>query len=395
MKNFEDFMEEVQQELDESSLARLAKKTEKGGTAYMSAERGDKSKKENKARTKQLGKDIRGAGLPGPTKVEGQYKEAGQDKPNKEASYAVSSGKMGKKKFKKAVKKLGAKYDQDSVLIQKDKNTDAKLHPTTKAGKDDLKGWDGKVGKMKPGGKGDMQTRIKGKTFTMEETEVTENYGDSKYDPAKLQKELPKGVKYGKETQGKGDHKHRTVEVDGHETDMKIGGAAKGKSSTYSPSWKDGHEKVKKTLSGIDKTVKEIQNTKEKGSDTANRMAKAHDRNVAAAGKKALGDITGKGHTKNVQGKGNKAARRISEDKELQENILNQLTKLASGAAKTARRAVAGEPKKSFMDSITTDNRPASRTTQKAPEFNRDPNINYAERDIDAKTVKRSMDGVT
>ena len=49
------------------SLRRL-----KGGTAYMSAERGDKSKKENKARTKQLGKDIRGAGLPGPTKVEGQ-----------------------------------------------------------------------------------------------------------------------------------------------------------------------------------------------------------------------------------------------------------------------------------------------------------------------------------
>ena len=103
----------------------------------------------------------------------------------------------------------------------------------------DLGKWDGKVGKMKPGGKGDMQTRIKGKTFTMEETEVTENYGDNKYDPKKLEKELPKGVKYGKEVQGKGDHKHRTVEVDGKETDMKIGGAAKGKSSTYSPSWKE------------------------------------------------------------------------------------------------------------------------------------------------------------
>ena len=50
----------------------------------MSAERGDKSKKENKARTKQLAKDIRGKGLPGPTKVEGQYKEAGQDKPQGE-----------------------------------------------------------------------------------------------------------------------------------------------------------------------------------------------------------------------------------------------------------------------------------------------------------------------
>ena len=121
---------------------------------------------------------------------------------------------------------------------------------------------------MKPGGKGDMQTRIKGKTFTMEETEVQENYGDNKYDPKNLEKDLPKGVKYGAETQGKGDHKHRSVTVDGKDTDMMIGGAAKGKSGTYSPSWKDGHNKVKKTLKGIDKTVKEIQNSKEKSSDT-------------------------------------------------------------------------------------------------------------------------------
>ena len=155
MKNFEEFKEQAQEELEESSLSRLVKKSEKGGTAYMSAERGDKSKKENKARTKQLAKDIRGAGLPGPTKVEGQYKEAGQEKPNKEQSYAISSGKKGKKAFKKAVKKLGKKYDQDSVLIQKDKDTDAELHATTKAGKEDLGKWDGKVGKMKPGGKGD------------------------------------------------------------------------------------------------------------------------------------------------------------------------------------------------------------------------------------------------
>ena len=168
MKNFEDFMEDVQQELDESSLSRLAKKTEKGGTAYMSAERGDKSKKENKARTKQLGKDIRGAGLPGPTKVEGQYKEAGQPKATKEKTSVISSGKMGKKRFKKTVKKLGKKYNQDSVLIQKDKKTSAKLHPTTDAGKKDMGKWDGKVGKIKPGGKGDMQTRIKGKTYTHE-----------------------------------------------------------------------------------------------------------------------------------------------------------------------------------------------------------------------------------
>ena len=171
MKNFEDFMEDIHRELEESSLSRLVGKGNKGGSAFMSAERGDKSKKENKTRTKQLSKDIRGAGLPGPTKVEGQYKEAGQDKPNKEQSYAINSGKKGKKTFKKAIKKLGKKYNQDSVLIQKDKKTDAKLHPTTKAGKVDLGKWDGKVGKMNPGGKGDMQSRIKGKTFTMEEVD--------------------------------------------------------------------------------------------------------------------------------------------------------------------------------------------------------------------------------
>lgn len=368
MKNFEDFLGDVQQELDESSLSRLVKKGDKGGTAYMSAERADKSNKENAARSKQLSKDIRGAGLPGPTKVEGQYKEAGQEKPSKEKSYAISSGKKGKRAFKKAVKKLGQKYNQDSVLIQKDKKSDAKLHPTSDAGKKDLKGWDGKVGKMKPGGKGDMQTRIKGKTFTMEEVElfedlkkdlqvraskgdkeamkrlrelraagkigkepgfepgakrdipnmkkimgIEENYGDAKYDPKRLEKELPKGVTYGAEEQGKGDHKSRSVKVDGNDTDMRVGGASGGRSK-YSPSWGDGHRKVKKTLDGIDKTVKEIRAGKEKKADTAKRMAKAHDRQVASAGKKVLGDVTGKGHTKTVQGKGNKAKRRLGEE---------------------------------------------------------------------------------
>ena len=161
-------MKTYSQFIQESSLTRVASKSDKGGVGFVSAERADKSKKENNARSKQLTKDIRGAGLPGPTKVEGQYKEAGQDKPSKEKTSVVSSGKMGKRRFKKTMKKLGKKYDQDSVLVQKDKKSQGKLHPTTKAGKQDLKGWDGKVGKMKPGGKGDMQTRVKSKTFTYE-----------------------------------------------------------------------------------------------------------------------------------------------------------------------------------------------------------------------------------
>ena len=368
MKDFESFLEEFdrdQESLEESSLSRLVRKGDKGGSAFMSAERGDKSNKENAARSKQLAKDIRGKGLPGPTKVEGQYKEAGSDAPTKEKSYGISSGKMGKRKFKKAVKSLGKKYDQDSVLIQKNKKSDAKLHPTTKAGKADLKGWDGKVGKMKPGGTGDMQTRIKGKTFTMEEVElfedlkrdlqvrasegdraameklkklraagkigkesgfepgakkdipdmekiegIKENYGDNTNDPKKLEKELPKGYKYGTPRQGKGDHKTAALEVDGTETDMKIGGAAKGKAGSFSPSWKGEHNKVKKTLKGIDKAVSEVQKSTKGSNDTLKRMSKAYASKVKTDASKAISDMTGVGRKTNTQGKGNKALKR-------------------------------------------------------------------------------------
>ena len=52
MKTFKEFMQE-------SSLARIQSKAKKG-IAVMSASRGDKSAKENRARGKQLDKDIRG-----------------------------------------------------------------------------------------------------------------------------------------------------------------------------------------------------------------------------------------------------------------------------------------------------------------------------------------------
>ena len=108
-----------------------------------------------------------------------------------------------------------------------------------------------------------------------EEIEFSENYGDNTNDPKKLEKELPKGYKYGEPRQGKGDHKTAALEVDGKETDMHIGGASKGTSKSFSPSWKDGHNKVKKTLKGIDKEVSDIQ--KSGGNkDTAKRMGKAY-----------------------------------------------------------------------------------------------------------------------
>jgi hypothetical protein len=156
--------------IDETSLTRVMSKSQKGGMAIMSAQRGDKSKAENKARSKQLEKDVRGAGLPGPTKVAGRYTEnpgTSQEKKVGEKSHVITPGKMGKRKFKKAIEKLGKKYDQDSVLIQRKGGGEATLKGTSKTS------WPGqgknvKIGKMKPGRTGEFDTKVKNKTFTVE-----------------------------------------------------------------------------------------------------------------------------------------------------------------------------------------------------------------------------------
>ena len=159
MKSFKEFIQE-------SSLTRLKSKSDKGGMAVLSGSRGDKSAKENRARAKQLDKDIRGKGLPGATKVTGSYMEkdkSGKEKKVKERSHVVTSGKMGKRKFKKAVKALGKKYGQDSVLTQTKKT--GRLQATRKGGLGKAKGIS--VGKFKAGGKNpEGQSQIKGKTFT-------------------------------------------------------------------------------------------------------------------------------------------------------------------------------------------------------------------------------------
>ena len=175
------------QDITESSINRIRAKSEKGGMAILSGQRGDKSKKENKERSRRLEKRIRGAGLPGPTKVDGRYTEnPGTDKETKvaEKSHVVSSGKMGKRKFKKTIEKLGTeaglkrkknvksdsdKDDQDSVLIQRKKGGSATLKGTSKHTDFPGKGKNVGVGKMKPGRTGEFDTKIKNKTFTYEE----------------------------------------------------------------------------------------------------------------------------------------------------------------------------------------------------------------------------------
>ena len=159
MKSFREF-------LNESSLSRIKSKSDKGGIATMSASRADKSAKENRARAKQLDRDIKGKGMHGATKVTGSYVEKGDDgkeKRVKERSHVVSSGKKGKRAFKKAVKSLGKKYGQDSVLTQTKKT--GTLSATRKGGLGKKKNI--KLGKFKPQGKNpEGQSQIKGKTFT-------------------------------------------------------------------------------------------------------------------------------------------------------------------------------------------------------------------------------------
>lgn len=158
-------------DLSETSLTRIMSKSKKGGMAIMSAQRGDKSKSENKSRSRQLERDIRGSGLPGPTKVSGRYTEnpgTPDEKKVGEKSHVITPGKKGKKAFKKILKKLGKKYNQDSVLLQRKGGGGATLTGTSKTSWPG-KGKNVKIGKMKPGRTGEFDTRVKNKTFTVED----------------------------------------------------------------------------------------------------------------------------------------------------------------------------------------------------------------------------------
>jgi len=160
MKTFKQF-------IHESSLSRVVSKSKKGGTAILSGSRADKSSKENKARAKQLDKDIKGKGYGGATKATGRYTErddkTGKETKVKERSHIVSSGKKGKRRFKKDMKKLGKKYGQDSVLIQNKKGS-AGLKATRKGGLGKDKSVS--IGKMRPGRSGENDTTVKKKPFT-------------------------------------------------------------------------------------------------------------------------------------------------------------------------------------------------------------------------------------
>ena len=170
MKTFKNFIIECV-DIEESSLSRIKSKSDKSGIATLSASRSNLSKKENSKRAKQLDKDIRSKFGRGATKATGSYIEkdddTGKETRVKERSHIIDRGKMGKRKFRRTVKKLGKKYGQDSVLTQTKKT--GRLDATRKGGLGKKK--TKAVGRFKPQGTNpDGQTQIKGKTFTYQKS---------------------------------------------------------------------------------------------------------------------------------------------------------------------------------------------------------------------------------
>ena len=174
-------------QIDEGGMSRQVQHSKKRSTAVLTANRGDKSSKENKARNKELGKKVRSMGY-GYKKVKGEYPETdsktGEKKTVSEPSIAVNAPKKKFRKFKKQMKRLGKKYDQDAVITKKGKDK-ATLHPTTKRGRNTSTGPSrkgSKLGQVRPGKTGEYgHTKVGKKTYTYEATTLPRVNGQTLY----------------------------------------------------------------------------------------------------------------------------------------------------------------------------------------------------------------------
>ena len=147
---------------------RMMNKAKNQTTGSISADRDTKSEKDNRSNRKGLEKDLKKKGI-GYKKSVGKYKyDSGET--GKEVSYQTSPGKnMSKRRFGKVMRRLGRKYDQESVITKK-AGKDAKLHDTTtKQNKKQPKGYKpfslgSKVKKGKnPTGEGETSaTKVRG-----------------------------------------------------------------------------------------------------------------------------------------------------------------------------------------------------------------------------------------
>lgn len=171
--------------LTEASLVRLFQHTESRNVAILSAFRGRYTKSENLARSSKLEAEIRAAGY-GFYKIEGRYIEgfgSEQSKEVKERAIFVI-GKLGDDKgaLKGLVKKLGAKYNQDSVLFKPFDGKKAVLIGTQAKDEDgnpvQFPGLNVEypVGEFKPMKVSQFYSKMKGKPFVFESFEQADTW---------------------------------------------------------------------------------------------------------------------------------------------------------------------------------------------------------------------------
>ena len=142
-KTWREFLEEG------NRTARQLSKSKTQTTGNIAADRGDDEKKNRESR-KGLEKDLKKKGI-GYSKGVGEYKykKDGKEGTKKEVSYQTTPAKgMSKRRFGKVMRRLGRKYDQESVITKK-AGKSAQLHDTqSKQNKADKSF---ALGKSKPG----------------------------------------------------------------------------------------------------------------------------------------------------------------------------------------------------------------------------------------------------
>lgn len=162
--------------LHESSLSRIYQHSKESNMGMITAYRGQYSKQQNEKRNSSLISDIRSAGF-GYIPVKGFYIEnPGTPEEDKvtENSFVVISSANDSGRLKGFLKRMGVKYDQDSVLYKDAANEQAVLIGTA-SGR-----WPGidtevQVGTWHANQIGDYYTKMKGhRNFRFESVEPPE-----------------------------------------------------------------------------------------------------------------------------------------------------------------------------------------------------------------------------
>lgn len=169
--------------INESSLSRLWRKHQESDSGTITAFRGEYSKSENMARNAKLKAALLGAGY-SVTAVDGVYIEqygTSNAKRVKESSFIVfDQNKTGN--LERDLKKLGEKYDQDSITFNSVEKNCYYLIGTSKR-EDSYPGYGKKIKLGKPmfGKDGEFYSSVNGRPFVFQESvsETFHNYDDT------------------------------------------------------------------------------------------------------------------------------------------------------------------------------------------------------------------------